>query len=150
MRWQVESLSEILHKDMTFQGKLASRREGRRASTIKEDAGKHWRLGSWRCKAHAHASNGHGTNGHAAEPSAPTDSFKLNLFPDTSMDSAGGGDGGVGVGTPMIMIDGGGSKALQASNRNLMGIMDELRQPADSQLGGDVDDLLGLMDAADN
>ena len=39
-----------------------------------------------------------------------------------------------------------GSKALEASNRNLVGIMDDLRLPAD-QTAGD-DDLLGLLDAA--
>ena len=77
------------------------------------------------------------------------DSFKLNLFPDTSMD----GPAGIGQpasAAPAIMIDGGGTKALRAGNRNLMGIMDEFRQPADySQQGGDdEDDLLGLMDAA--
>ena len=42
------------------------------------------------------------------------DSFKLNLFPDTSMD----GPAGIGQpasAAPAIMIDGGGTKALQAS-----------------------------------
>ena len=78
------------------------------------------------------------------------DSFKLNLFPDTSMD----GPAGIGQpasAAPAIMIDGGGTKALRASNRNLMGIMDEFRQPAagySEQGGDDEDDLLGLMDAA--
>ena len=88
--------------------------------------------------------------GGALPTSAPAnDSFKLNLFPDTSMD----GPAGIGQpasAAPAIMIDGGGTKALQASNLNLMGIMDEFRQPADySQQGGDdEDDLLGLLDAA--
>ena len=84
-----------------------------------------------------------------ALPTTANDSFKLNLFPDTSMD----GPAGIGQpasAAPAIMIDGGGTKALQASNRNLMGIMDEFRQSADySQQGGDdEDDLLGLLDAA--
>jgi hypothetical protein len=87
--------------------------------------------------------------GGAAASTTANDSFKLNLFPDTSMD----GPAGIGQpasAAPAIMIDGGGTKALQASNRNLMGIMDEFRQPADySQQGGDdEDDLLGLLDAA--
>jgi len=80
--------------------------------------------------------------------SMANDSFKLNLFPDTSMD----GPAGIGQpasAAPTIMIDGGGTKALQASNRNLMGIMHEFREPADSQQSGDdEDDLLGLLDAA--
>ena len=78
------------------------------------------------------------------------DGFKLNLFPDTAIPEGGGG-GGAGMGAPVIMIDGGGSKALQASNRNLMGIMDDMRQPGGGALGmgGDDDDLLGLMDAAE-
>lgn len=77
------------------------------------------------------------------------DSFKLNLFPDTSMDGPAGIGQPASV-APALMIDGGGTKALQASNRNLMGIMDEFRQSADySQQGGDdEDDLLGLLDAA--
>ena len=85
-----------------------------------------------------------------APASAPPDSFKLNLFPDTSIASTagGGGDGGGGGGAPMIMIDVGG-KALHASNRNLMGIVDDLRQPVGHGGGGDdSEDLLGLMDSA--
>ena len=76
------------------------------------------------------------------------DSFKLNLFPDTSMDAAAS-IGKPASAAPAIMIDGGGSKASQSSNRNLVGIMDELRLPVDSQQADDdEDDLLGLLDAA--
>lgn len=83
--------------------------------------------------------------GGAAEATA-NDNFKLNLFPDTGMDASGGG-GSVGPsGPPTIVIDIG-SSALQASNKNLVGIMDEMRI-AGSQAPAGGDDLLDLMDKA--
>jgi hypothetical protein len=75
----------------------------------------------------------------------PMEAFKLNLFPDTSFDLTGGSGGSGGI--PTITIDVG-TKALHSSNRNLVGIMDDLSQ---MQLPSDVpdsDDLLDLMDAA--
>ena len=73
-------------------------------------------------------------------PTSSANDFKLNLFPDTSM--AGGGGKGSVASVQTIVIDG----DVRGSNRNLIGIMDDLKLDA----GGpdEEDDLLGLMDAA--
>ena len=62
-----------------------------------------------------------------------------------------GGRGVVG-GTQMIVIDVGG-RELNAANRDLVGVMDDMRLGGDpgygqGQVGEDDDDLLGLMDSA--
>ena len=62
----------------------------------------------------------------------------------TSMPS-GAGVGGVGT-TQTITIDVGG-RSLAASNRDLVGVMDDMRLGG-PQDDGDDDDLLGMMDAA--
>lgn len=77
---------------------------------------------------------------------APTEAFKLNLFPDTSLDIAGGGGGG-GGGIPMITIDVG-TRAMQSSNRDLVGIMDDMSVMEPPAGGAEEDDLLDLLDAA--
>mmetsp|Transcript_3456 Transcript_3456/g.7517 ORF Transcript_3456/g.7517 Transcript_3456/m.7517 type:complete len:178 (-) Transcript_3456:265-798(-) len=81
----------------------------------------------------------------AGAQAAPMDAFKLNLFPDTSLDFAG--VGGASSGVPTITIDIG-TKALQSSNQNLMGIMDEMSQMHLPSHDPEGDDLLDLMDAA--
>ena len=74
--------------------------------------------------------------------------FKLNLFPETSM-PGGGGSGGGGGGTQMIVIDVGGRSGMQRSNRDLMGVMDDMNLGAgDQQDADDPDDLLSMMDNA--
>ena len=75
---------------------------------------------------------------------ASTGEFKLNLFPETSMPGGGGGGGG---GTQMIVIDVGG-RQMQASNRDLMGVMDDMNLGVGPQDGDDPDDLLSMMDNA--
>ena len=64
----------------------------------------------------------------------------------------GGGDGGGHV--PTIVIDSG-AKHMHSSNRDLMGVMDDMHLGGDDGRGGggaygdeDEDDLLGLMDSA--
>ena len=61
---------------------------------------------------------------------------------------SGGGVGGVGH-TQMITIDVGG-RALHASNRDLVGVMDDMNLGAQegAAYDDDPDDLLGLMDEA--
>mmetsp|Transcript_14902 Transcript_14902/g.35450 ORF Transcript_14902/g.35450 Transcript_14902/m.35450 type:complete len:393 (+) Transcript_14902:67-1245(+) len=76
---------------------------------------------------------------------APTEAFKLNLFPDTSLDMTGPGSSGGGSG--VITIDMG-SKAMQSTNRDLVGIMGDMSQVTVSSGAGDDDDLLDLLDAA--
>ena len=82
-------------------------------------------------------------------PSAGGDNFKLNLFPETSIPGGGGGGGGGGAvgGTHTIVIDVG-SRQLHASNRDLMGVMDDMNLGAGPADDEDPDDLLGMMDAA--
>ena len=75
---------------------------------------------------------------------APTEAFKLNLFPDTSLDIAGSGSGG---GVPMITIDVG-TKAMLSSNRDLMGIMGDMSQMQMGHGVPDDEDLLDLLDSA--
>jgi len=72
---------------------------------------------------------------------AQADGFKLNLFPDQA-DAQGSGAGG----PPLIVIDIG-SSALQESNRDLVGIMGDMKMAGsgDAPKGGN--DLLDLMDS---
>jgi len=77
--------------------------------------------------------------------------FKLNLFPETAMPDGTGGRGVVGA-TQMIVIDVGG-RELNAANRDLVGVMDDMHLGGDPGYGQgrvveDDDDLLGLMDSA--
>lgn len=75
---------------------------------------------------------------------ASSGEFKLNLFPETSMPSGGGGGGG---GTQMIVIDVGG-REMQASNRDLVGVMSDMDLRGEGGADEDPDDLLGLMDSS--
>lgn len=79
----------------------------------------------------------------AGASATATENFKLNLFPDTNIESVASGKGGNSV--PLITIDTG-SQALHASNKHLVGIMDDMRIDTSGNAGED--DLLGLMDAA--
>ena len=88
---------------------------------------------------------------------ADAEPFKLNLFPDTSIPGVGGGGRGSVGQTQMIVIDVGG-KEMNAANRDLVGVMDEMSLGGGDdwgvgggQAGGaedEDDDLLGLMDQA--
>jgi len=69
----------------------------------------------------------------------PADSFKLNLFPDTSFTGSGGG------GNDTIIIEAGG-QAQAHSNRALLGIMADMK--VDGGAAGANDDLLDLLDRA--
>lgn len=79
----------------------------------------------------------------AGASATATENFKLNLFPDTNIEGVASGNGGNSV--PLITIDTG-SHALHASNKHLVGIMDDMR--IDNSESAGEDDLLGLMDAA--
>ena len=61
--------------------------------------------------------------------------------------------GSGGGGPPLITIDVSSGREQQASNRGLVGIMDEMNLGAGEQqpygAGDDDDDLLGLMDSAE-
>ena len=76
--------------------------------------------------------------------------FKLNLFPDVSGGGAGGGGGGGGGGVPTIQIDAG--RSIASSNRDLLGVMNEMNLDEQGGAGAfaddDPDDLLGLLDEA--
>lgn len=73
----------------------------------------------------------------------PSDAFKLNLFPDTNFQTTGS----TGGGTPMITIDAG-TKAQQSTNRDLVGIMGDMSEVSLSAGAENPDDLLDLLDAA--
>mmetsp|Transcript_53479 Transcript_53479/g.122904 ORF Transcript_53479/g.122904 Transcript_53479/m.122904 type:complete len:381 (-) Transcript_53479:72-1214(-) len=71
--------------------------------------------------------------------STPTDNFKLNLFPDSSDAS---GTAGASPAEQLIVID------VSGSNRNLVGIMDEMRVADSAGQDSGHADLLDLMDNA--
>lgn len=77
-------------------------------------------------------------------PQAPMEAFKLNLFPSSGLDIASSGNSGSAV--PMIIIDMG-DKALQSTNRDLVGIMSDMDRLT-SLTGNENDDLLDLLDSA--
>mmetsp|Transcript_33197 Transcript_33197/g.82857 ORF Transcript_33197/g.82857 Transcript_33197/m.82857 type:complete len:107 (-) Transcript_33197:430-750(-) len=68
-------------------------------------------------------------------------------FQATERTCTGIGGGGGGGGIPMITIDVG-TRAMQSSNRDLVGIMDDMSVMEPPAGGAEEDDLLDLLDAA--